>query len=126
MKVSPELIGRVVSIQVAAPLYMIDYAAHLKYADGRQMLAGDVAMTKEGKEGSPVAMNVFSTAEVVAVTDDSVTVALLLPSRALVHKTIPERIIMSIDEVKAFEVSDEDGPQATVYRHQQASPLIKL
>jgi hypothetical protein len=103
MKVSPELVGRVVSVQVARPLYMIDYAAHMAYADGRKLLSGEPLMTENANGKGPVAMDILLGAEVVAVAEDNITVAILMPSQSIVHHMIPSALIVDIAEVKVFE-----------------------
>ena len=103
MRVSKEFVGKVVSIQVGRPLYIIDYAAHLKFANKPQtMIAGEPVMKGE----NPVAMDILIAVEVIEVLDDNLTVQMVTPGQNLVRKTIPTALILSIDEVVEFEAAN--------------------
>jgi hypothetical protein len=68
MHVSKEFVGKLISVQVGRPLYMIDYAAHFKFKD-RTFLAGEPVMNGE----KPLAMDIIIGSEVVEVLDDNIT-----------------------------------------------------
>ena len=101
MHVSKEFVGKVVSIQVGRPLYIIDYAAHFKFKD-HVALAGEPVMKGE----QPVAMDIIIGSEVVEVLDDNITLVLMTPGGNVVRKTIPTALILSIDEVVEFEAAN--------------------
>jgi hypothetical protein len=125
MKVSPELVGRVVTVQVARPLYVIDYAAHVKYLGKDEQLIGEPVMQGE----KPLAMDVFLGVEVVSVTDDQIRVVMYTPGQHRSAITIPSGLILAITELTAFEPSDV--PVVTTMKRQVAAskapePIIKL
>jgi hypothetical protein len=117
MKVSPELVGHNVCVQLARPLYMIDYAGHLKLGD-KSWFMGEPVMTNTANGKGPILLELLYGVEVVAVTDDSVTVAQITESRSIVHHTFPSALILNISEVVKFDV--EELPTAT--RVQRAAP----
>lgn len=103
MKVSTELVGRIVSIQLARPVYITDYKAHVQTKDGRSLLMGEPVMTDTPKGPGPVVMDILLACDVIAVSEDSVKVALIVGNGNVIHKTIPSALIAAIDEVVAFE-----------------------
>jgi len=115
MHVSKEFVGKLVSVQVGRPLYMIDYAAHFKFKD-RTFLAGEPVMNGE----KPLAMDIIIGSEVVEVLDDNITLKMMTPGGNVVRKTIPTALILSIDEVLEFE--SDNLPDVTK-RVRQASPV---
>ena len=124
MKVSPELVGHMITVQLARPLYMIDYVAHLKYSDGRTLLMGEPMKIPVGSPGTnqemkPVLMDILYGVTVVDVTDDSMTVKQLTPSQASVVHTFPSSLILNIAEV--VSAIAEELPTATTTRREVAS-----
>ncbi len=105
MKVSQGLVGEIVSIQLARPVYMTDYKAHIKTRDGRERMMGSPIMTETGKGPGPVVMDILLGCDVLEVTEDSVRVAIITDNN-IIQKTIPSALIACIDRVVAFE-SDE-------------------
>src|SRR5882757_7090820 len=104
MKVSPSLVGHLVSIQLARGLYIIDYKAHVQTADGRQLLMGAPSMVQSEKSlvPVPVLMDVLLACDVLEVTEDSVKVAMDINGN-IVHNTIPSALIVNLTEVVEFE-----------------------
>lgn len=119
MKVSPSLVGRLVSIQLARDLYIIDYKAHVQTADKRSLLIGTPSMVKNQKDEVPVMMNILLGCDVLEVTEDSVKVALDINGN-IVHNTIPSALILNIAEVVEFE--SEGRPIVTERRRAAAAP----
>ncbi len=115
MKVSPELVGHNVCVQLARPLYMIDYAGHLKLGD-KSWLMGEPVMVETAKGKGPVLLELLYGVEVVEVTEDSVTVAQITESRSIVHHTFPSAIVLNIAELDAFDIDE----LPTVTRAQRA------
>ncbi len=123
MKVSPELVGHMVSIQLARPVYMTDYKAHVQTKDGRALLMGEPIMTDTAKGTGPVVMDILLGCDVIAVTEDSVKVAIIVGAGNVVHKTIPSALIAAIDEVVAFE---SDALPTVTERKRAATSQSKL
>ena len=102
MKVSPTLVGRVVSIQLARAIYIIDYKGHVKFADGRERLIGAPAMSKNDKGSGPAVMDVLPGCDVIEVTEESITVSMDINGN-VIHNTFPTALIVNIAEVMEFE-----------------------
>lgn len=119
MKVSKEFLGRVVTIQLARPLYIIDYWAHIKEAGHNDDLVGrpmfyppeeneDPKKENEDpkKKPIPVSMDLLIGARVVEVLDGGITVVMLSPVGNRVRIGLIADFIMQVTSVEAFEPTD--------------------
>ena len=117
MKVSPSLVGRIVSIQLSYGQYVIGYKAHVKTADKRDLLMGAPIMSTNDKGAGPVVTPILIGCDVLEVTEDSVKVAMDINGN-IVHNTIPSELIVNIAEVVEFE--SDKVPTVTEHIRQPA------
>ena len=135
MKVSQEFVGKVVAVQFARPTYMFEYAAHVTYKDpatgaertGLVPHPVQVPKPSANPEERPLAVamerDMLTAVTVVTVTDDSVTLEILMPigdgsHGQVVRKTVPSALILSIDEIVSYD--EMPMPVITKFRRQLA------
>lgn len=122
MKVSNELVGQVVTIQLARPLYIIDYASHVKFSEDDQQLIGEPMLQGTREEPRPAAMDILIGVTVREVTDDSVTVELLTPKSNLSLITVPSALIIQIAQITKHQPTEL--PTVTKYQAAEPSRII--
>lgn len=140
MKVSPELVGKVVAIQLARPVYMFEYAAHVKWPgviEGEQAMVHPMmlpppdppsGMTHASDASPKVSVSeLLLGALVKEVGDTYIEVALYDISRDgqvcnVMLKTVPSALILSIDRMDGFEVPVPD----VITRKRAEAPAGKI
>ncbi len=134
MKVPEEYLGQLVAIQLARPVYIYDYAAHVRLLVrdkvNEEMIMLQHVMVPNVKDAQELAalqlqnvpipmreatMDKLQAVQVVAIADDSVTVEMMMPSQdgttmRVVRKTIPSSLILSCDRMVEF---DRTPPEVT-------------
>jgi hypothetical protein len=110
MKLSKELEGHVVTIQLARPLYIVDYAGHLTHMalgkQGEQALLGEPVLQQAGGETKPLVMDLLLGVTVRQVQDDHLVVRMITPGNHWSQVTVPSSLIMQIAEITYFEPTD--------------------
>lgn len=144
MKVPKSLEGRMVAVQLARPVYVFEYAAHI-VLEGVSMLvpkmmlapavpleeAQNLAINNRHVLMKPVMRDLLEIVQVKAVHDDCITVEMLVPLQnqdayvSTVHKTIPSALIVSIDEVVQHEMPAPTLTQM-VRQPAESKPLVAL
>jgi hypothetical protein len=122
MQVSEKFVGKVVTVQLGRPLYIIDYFAHVRYGGDVTQIMGEVAM----KGGQPLVMDVLIGARVMEVLADSIKVEMLSPGGHFVHKTVPSALILSIDEIVEFEPTDLPDVTTRVRQPEAQGPSKRI
>lgn len=144
MKVPEEYIGQLVAIQLARPVYIYDYAAHVKLPmEAEQMMLQhvmvpackpeEIAQLQLGNQPIPMreaTLDKLQAVQVKRIEEDSVTVEMMMPSQdgtvmRVVRKTIPSSLILSIDRMVAF---DRTPPEVThkTFASAADAPRVKL
>jgi hypothetical protein len=128
MEIPKEFEGKMVALQLARPVYLFEYGAHATHPEKpAQYLVAQPLMKQNTGPGGPgdpsnppqaSLTDLLLSALVVRVTKDMITVALFDPDGTgeignEMHKTIPNALVLSIDEVAGFEVA---MPQLTTRR----------
>lgn len=122
MRYPESLVGRVVFVQLARPLYVIRHAGYIKGLQGMggHAGAGPVEVpTAEPlvKDGGPLAFD-FLPNVVVHAVHEGTTTFLVQFEGALIEKTVHNDCIVSIDRVQLTEVP------AAMQRIKQQSSII--
>lgn len=128
MELSKDLEGRVVTIQLARPLYIIDYAGHMQTSGDSQVtvaLLGEPVVQGNGEQMKPLVMDLLLGVTVVAVNRDNIKVSMITPGNHRSEATVPTSLIMQVAEVIEFEPNDLP---AVTRREREAArkPLIQL
>ncbi len=139
MKVPQSLVGKHVALQFARPLYIYEYGAHvgggllpapMLEPQSEDEVAMRAAQSALGRKPMKQVARDQAIGKLIASEDGAVTIELTVPRRlsdgnpddsavVLVHKTVPQEIILSCDAVVDVEAP---VPQATV---QLCSPQPK-
>jgi hypothetical protein len=128
MELSQELEGCVVTIQLARPLYIIDYAGHVQApGDGQVTLAllGEPVLQGQGEQAKPLVMDLLLGVTVRQVHRDNLMVSMLTPGNHWSQVTVPSSLIMQVVEMKEFEPSDLPVVTRRV-REPARKPLVSL
>ncbi len=135
MRIDPALVGHMIAVQFARPVYMYEYGAHVRLnGQSKEHLMAQPIMTPDCTQEQAkaalatgvmppmkqMARDVLVGVLVSAVTEDSVTFDCLTPapdgqSMMMVRKTVPSTIVVSIDEVV-----DHDMPLPAATRQVRA------
>jgi len=128
MKLSKDLEGKVVTIQLARPLYICDYAGHMQHVVAglnQQALLCEPVVQKEADQVKPLVMDLLLGVVVRDVSDDHLVVRTVTPGNHWCKITVPSSLIMQVVELTAFEPNDL--PTVTKHVRQVAQePLVKL
>ena len=115
-----EYVGKMVSIQLARPVYIFVYAAHVDYEGKEHMIPQPLERSSPDGKKQVVTSDMLPGAYVRSVGGGFMRVELFDETETglgnLMAKTIPLGIIVSIDEVLAFEV---ESPKTTTRIRQQ-------
>ena len=122
MKLEEVYEGKTVTIELGLAIYIMDYAAHVKYATGDAGLIGKPLMQGSGKDAAPIAMNLLIGVRVMKVTEDSVVVDMLTPGNNLSRIKVPDALIVAVTEIIAYQ---PELPTVTVFER-QATPGSKI
>lgn len=121
MKLSQDLVGKVVAIQLGRPLMMFEYGGHLKRPDSSDELligkpitrdaADDAAALHEGRPARQVAvtMDFVMGVRITAVGDDWLRYEIVDPDQSgttgnTAEVTIPSLLALQVVEITGFEV----------------------
>ncbi len=122
MKIPKEDVGKTVTIELARPIYIMDYAAHVTYPDGQKGLIGEPLKASAAKDAPPIAMPLLIGVQVAEVGEDSVMVSMLTPGGNQSLIRVPDALIAAVTEITAHQ--PDQVP--TVTRLQQAPAASKL
>ncbi len=128
MELSQELEGCVVTIQLARPLYIIDYAGHVQTPGDSQVttaLLGEPVVQGQGNEAKPLVMDLLLGVTVLQVHRDHLVVSMLTPANHRSQVTVPSSLIMQVVEMKEFEPNDLPVVTRRV-REIARKPLVSL
>lgn len=133
MKIPKSYEGQLVCIHLGAPVYMFEYGAHVTVGNAVLLMPAPIVREVQGKDGpvkSQAMSNLLVGVRVEKVEDDSISVHLFVdhpkdPARcAVILKTIPSALVLSIDSVVSH---DAEMPPSTQHIVQPpAKPLVRL
>lgn len=149
MKIPADYLNQVVAVQLGRPVCVYDYAAHIHLVNDDGSKGEQQFMLKEVVEPAvepveaqrlhalqqPIPMRTaardsITFAQVLAITEDSLTLRLFMPSEdnqgvRFIKKTIPSALVLSIDMVEQYE-----APVPELVKMQRApapsKPLVTL
>lgn len=127
MELSQDLVGRVVTIQLARPLYIIDYAGHAHFKGGGSAgsLLGEPVVQGKGEQAKPLVMDLLLGVVMREVHKDHIVVTMITPGNHRSRVTVPSSLVMQVVEIVDFEPTD----LPTVTRHVREpahKPLVQL
>ena len=129
MKLSKDLEGHVVTIQLARPLYVMDYAGHMTRMEighqGEKVFLAEPVVQKNGSDVKPLVMDLLLGVTVNVVADDHIVVQALTPGGHWSKVTVPTSLIIQVAEVTDFEPTDLPSVAKQV-REPAREPLVKL
>ncbi len=125
MELSEDFVGCVVTIQLARPLYVIDYAGHVKFHGHEAQLLGEPIVQGSGEQAKPLVMDLLLGVIVREVHKDHLLVEMITPGNNRSLVTVPTSLLMQVTEIIAFE--PDDLPVVTRQVRQPAGkPLVQL
>jgi hypothetical protein len=122
MKIPKEDEGKTVTIELGRAMYIMDYAAHVKYADGHKALIGEPVMRGTAGEAQPIAMNLLIGVRMLEVAEDSVLVSMVTPGSNYSRIRVPSSLVVAVTEITAHQ--PPDLPEVTKLKQAPASKII--
>lgn len=129
MKVPKSYEGLFVCVQLAAPVYMFGYGAHVKIKGEQHVMPAPIIKADASGKQSSAMTNLLTGVRVVTVHEDSVVFELYdfedaATTGTIMTKLVPEQLILSIDRVASVDAA---LPEVTVHTRAKAqSPSIVM
>lgn len=128
MKVPKSYEGLFVCVQLAAPVYMFGYGAHVKINGEQHVMPSPIIKTDASGKQSSAMTNLLTGVRVVRVHEDSVVFELYdfddAGTGTIMSKLVPSQLILSIDRVSS---ADAALPEVTVRTRAKAqAPSIVM